>query len=88
MRTISEIAKTYKLNYDVVYRAANRLHINPVLKGNKISYYDQYQEELIVDNLFYVGRIEYVIFESKMNKPEEQEPFEEFKRRTYTNYKR
>lgn len=87
MKTISEIAKIYKLSYDVVYRAANRLRINPVLKGNKISYYDQYQEELIVDNLFYVGRIEFRIFESKMNETPEQESWEEFKHKTYTNYK-
>lgn len=41
------------------------------------------QEDLIHQILYFEGKITEITLESKMNVPEIQEPFEDFKKRTY-----
>jgi len=84
MKTISQISKICGTTWEIVYRSIQRLNIIPVHKKGRINYYDDFQLELIIDNLFYAGKIKYLIYESKMNIPEVEESFEEFKKRTYT----
>jgi len=83
MTTITQIANLYRLNYDVVYRAAQRMYITPIKKGLRIRLYNEWQVMLIIENLWHCGKVDGFIYESSMNKPEKQEPFEDFKKRVY-----
>jgi len=83
LKTPQQISKICGTTWGIVYIAIQRLNIVPVHKKGRINYYDDFQVELIVDNLFYTGKIKYLIYESKMNIPEIEESFEEFKKRTY-----
>jgi len=83
MKTIPQIAKTCDTSRDNVYRAVLRLNVIAVKKKGRINYYDEYQEFLIIEHLWHIGKANTLIFESKMNKPVEQEPFSEFKKRIY-----
>lgn len=83
MKTITEIAKTCDTSRDNAYSAAKRIGIIPAKQGLRIAYYDEYQEFLIIEHLWYIGKVDTLIFESKMNKPDPQESFADFKKRTY-----
>jgi len=87
MKTMSDIAKMCDTSRDNVYRAVMRLNIIPAKKKGCKSLYDEYQEFLIVENLWHIGKVNYLIFESKMNIPEPEpdyrKMFKEFKERTY-----
>jgi len=83
MKTPQDIAKRCGITWETVYRAIQRLNIIPVHAKGRIKYYDEFQFELIIDHLFYAGKIQFLIFESKMNIPEVEDSFTEFKLRTY-----
>jgi len=70
MKNPREIANMCDTGWLFVYRAIQRLNIVPVeIKGRK-SYYDEFQIELIIDNLYHTGKVTHLVFESKMNYPE------------------
>jgi len=69
MKNIKEIAIICCLDWELVYRAVQKLNIIPVIQIGKRKFYDQYQQELIFDNLFYCGKLQYLIYESKLNNP-------------------
>lgn len=83
MKTPKDIAKMCDTGWLLVYRAIQRMNIVPVHTSGRKSYYDEYQVELIIDNLFYTGKMTHIILESKMNVPEVEESFADFKKRTY-----
>ena len=87
MKTIGNIAKMCDTSRENVYRAVMRLEIITAKKIGCKSLYDEYQEFLIVENLWHIGKVNYLIFESKMNIPEPEpdyrKMFKEFKERTY-----
>jgi len=83
MRTVSQITKHCGTNRENITRAAKRLGIVPSKKTGRTIYFDEYQEFLIIEHLFYTGKTQFLIFESKMNIPEVEESFTDFKLRTY-----
>lgn len=87
MKTIGDIAKMCNTSRENVYRAVMRLEIIPAKKIGCKSLYDEYQEFLIVENLWHIGKVNYLIFESKMNivksKEQQYQEFRDFKKRTY-----
>lgn len=82
MKRISKIAKECNLTYGKVYRTMEVNRIIPT-NINGFCFLDIYQEDLLHYCLYRLGVLEYVVFESKMNKEEPVESFEEFKKRTY-----
>jgi len=80
MKTVSEIAKICDTTWSIVYRSIQSLNIVPVFvgSGGRIKYFDEFQFDLIVDNLFYTGKITHLNYESKMNTPEPLYSREEF----------
>lgn len=85
MKTVTDIAKQCNTTWEIVYRGVQRLNIIPAFASSsgRIKYYDDFQLELIIDHLFYAGKITELVFESSMNTPEIQEDFNEFKKKTY-----
>ena len=83
MKKISQISKETNVNYREIYRVMQLQNITPN-KESKFIKLDSYQEDLIHQYLYYSGKFEELTIESKMNIPEKQETFQEFKLRTYT----
>ena len=81
MKKISQISKETNVNYREIYRVMQLQNITPNKEGKFIRL-DSYQEDLIHQYLYYSGKFEELIIESKMNV---KETFEEFKQRTYGN---
>lgn len=69
MKSISQIATICLLDWEIVYRAIQRLNITPVRTAGRRNYYDKHQQELIFDNLHHCGKLQYLTFESKLNDP-------------------
>jgi len=81
MKKISQVAKEFGMTYDkleyilsaqgfVLEKISNRYHIN------------EFQVSMLIELL----KISEITLESKMNVPEIQEPFEDFKKRTYSRH--
>ena len=81
MKKISQISKEINVNCREIYRVMQLQNITPNKEGKFIRL-DKYQEDLIHQYLYYSGKFEELIIESKMNV---KETFEEFKSRTYGN---
>lgn len=71
MKTKAQIAHLTCNNWEVISRAVFKLNIEPALRKGKTNYYDQYQVDLILDHLWFDGKLEFMIFESKINIPPE-----------------
>jgi len=67
MKNINDIAKMCCLDWETIFRTIKRLNITPVHTVGRRKYFDEFQQELIFDHLFYLGKIEFIIYESKMN---------------------
>ena len=67
MKNINDIAKFCCSDWETIFRATKRLNIIPALQKGRRKYFDEYQQELILDHLFYLGKIEFIIYESKIN---------------------
>ena len=80
MKKISQISKETGVDYREIYRVIQLQNITPNKEG-KFTRLDSYQEDLIHQYLYYSGKFNELIIESKMNV---KETFEEFKQRTYT----
>lgn len=80
MKLISQISKETGIEYREIYRVMQLQNITPN-KESKFIRLDSYQEDLIHQYLYYSGKFDELIIESKMNV---LETFEEFKQRTYT----
>jgi len=85
MLNINDIAKICGIDWELVFRAIQRLGIIPVHTSGKKKYFDEYQQVLIFEHLFYVRKFEYLTFESSMNKKEapDYDSFRKFKKETY-----
>jgi hypothetical protein len=70
LKTKSQIAHLTCLNWETISRSVLKLNIEPALVKGKTNYYDQYQVDLILDHLWFDGKLEFMIFESKMNVPD------------------
>lgn len=70
LKTISQIARMCYSNYESVNRATLRLKIYPAQKKGQIKRFNEFQIELIIDHLFYLGKIDSLIYESRMNDPD------------------
>ena len=79
MKKISQISKETGVESREIYRVMQLQNITPNKEGKFIRLY-KYQEDLIHQYLYYSGKFEELIIESKINIPE---TFEEFKQRTY-----
>jgi len=85
MKKISKIAKECGVTYREIEAVIKKEGIICDKKG-QFKMVTPYQEELIHEILYFEGKIKEITLESKMNIPEPpkyQEPFEEFKKRTY-----
>jgi len=82
MKTISHLANNLNIGINHINALIEKEHIicdtsKPKKRVN------EFQEEYIQQILIYEGKLDGFIFESKMNIPEEQEDFNEFKKRVY-----
>jgi hypothetical protein len=68
MKNISEIAAMCGLDWEIVFRTIIKTNIVPVLEKGRKKFYDQFQQELIIDQLYYLGKLEYITYESSINK--------------------
>lgn len=68
MKNIPQIAKETGLNTDTIRKICLREKINPALKiSSKKFFFDEYQEKIILEILYFEGRFNTLTFESKMN---------------------
>jgi hypothetical protein len=77
MKTIREISKILNVSYELVFRSVYTLEIEPAKRYCRKRLFDEYQIELIIDFLHYTGKLQYLIFESKMN----NQDFESYSRK-------
>lgn len=89
MKSIADISKETGVESREIYRVMQLQNIIPNKEGKFIRL-DKYQEDLIHQYLYYSGKFDKLIIESKINIPEPEpkqnpriETFEEFKARTY-----
>lgn len=67
MKSITEIAKETGIHRDEINRIVTNENLNQIIyNGNR--YVDRIAEDKIHNILFFTGKIEYVIIESKINK--------------------
>jgi len=83
MKSIHQIAKECGLGYSQVVLIVKNEHIVPAKKKGRYQYFDKWQEDLIHERLYFSCACNEITLESKMNKPEIQESWESFKKRTY-----
>lgn len=82
MKTVSHLANNLNVGINSITAICKKERIANCNPNGK-RYIDQYQEEYIQQILIYEGKLDCFIFESKMHEVQEQEPFEEFKKRVY-----
>ena len=83
MRTLTEMQKETGCRYRDIYRVIIANKLTPVHYENRQRYYADITVNFIYKILYFERKLNIVTIESKMNKPEKQEPFEDFKKRTY-----
>lgn len=81
MKRISQIAKDCNVPYYEVNEIIRKEEF--VLSKNKFRVLTPQQEDLVHNILYFEGKITEITLESKMNIPEIQESFSDFKTRTY-----
>ncbi len=83
MKTVPRLANNLNIGINIINKIVRQQKIvNCAPSGGK-RLINEYQEEYIQQCLILEGYLECYIFESKMHEELEQEPFEEFKKRTY-----
>ncbi len=83
MKTVPRLANNLNIGINVINRIVRQQKIvNCAPSGGK-RLINEFQEAYIQQCLILEGYLECYIFESKMHEELEQEPFEEFKKRTY-----
>jgi len=71
MKSLMQISKECDLMYNEVLRTIRNIKINPTKikrTNNYAIYLDQYQEDLLHEHLYFIGKIKEITLESKMNK--------------------
>ncbi len=66
MRTISQIATMLNTSYNVVNKAMEYQNIKPTII-NKKKHLDIYQEDLIIQQLYFENRLNEIVLNSKIN---------------------
>lgn len=68
MKTLNQIAKDCGIDKFVIYRITVRDNIEPhKFDYSNKNFYDRYQEDIIHKTLYFEGRIDHVIFPSRLN---------------------
>jgi len=67
MKSVPEIALLTGVSRPDIHKHVFKLNINPVKQIGYKKWFDQYQIEIIIDHLFYLGKIEFLTYESSMN---------------------
>ena len=83
MKSAHQIAKETGLQWQQIANLLRKEEFTPAKKKGKFNYYNKHQEEIMHNILYFECMAKEVTFESKMNKPEPQECFADFKLRTY-----
>jgi len=78
MKSVPEIAQLTGVNRSDIHKHVFKLNIKPVKQIGYKKWFDYYQVELIIDHLFYLGKIEYLTYESSMNHTEPLYSIKEF----------
>jgi len=86
MKTVSHLANNLNIGINVINRIIKKERIVNCAPSDGKRLINEYQEEIIQESLILEGYLDCFTLESKMNDVPEQEPFIEFKRRTYSNY--
>ena len=81
MKSIMQIAIECDLTWNQVNNIVKIENIVPAQKIGKRKFFDIYQEDIIHQLLYFLGLVNEITYESKMNV---KETFEDFKKRTYT----
>jgi len=81
MKKISQIAKECGVTYSLINEVIRKEGF--VCQNLGFKTLTKEQEDVIHSILYFEGKITEITLESKMNIPEIQEPFEDFKKRTY-----
>lgn len=80
MKSIMQIAIECDLNWNQVNNIVKIEKISAAEIRGRRKFFDIYQEDVIHQLLYFLGLVNEIVYESKMNIPE---TFEEFKNRTY-----
>lgn len=88
MKTVSRLANNINIGINVINRIIKQQRIQNCAPSDGKRLINEYQEEYIQMCLILEGYLDCYIFESKMHDVPEQEPFIEFKRKNYLNYKK
>ena len=83
MKSVARLANNLNININVINRIVRQQKIVNCAPSDGKRLINEYQEEYIQQCLILECYLECYIFESKMHEELEQEPFEEFKKRTY-----
>lgn len=65
-KTIIQIAQSCDVRYNDIYQVIKKERIIGTHKNNK-RVFDEYQQDLIYQNIYYEGKSDCLIFESKIN---------------------
>ncbi len=77
------MAKECGIVWQRVREVVRKEKIIPAKIIGRKQFYNEYQEEYIHSILYFSLICKELTIESKINKPEKQEPFEDFKKRVY-----
>ena len=83
MKSVSRLANNLNIGINIINRIVRQQKIVNCAPSDEKRLINEYQEEYIQQCLILEGYLECYIFESKMHEEQEQEPFEEFKKRVY-----
>jgi hypothetical protein len=83
MTSIKQLSKQINIDPKEIYRIIRRDNLITQEQDRLRVYLTDLQCEYITRIMFFNGKCDFIILESKMNTPEPQETFNEFKERTY-----
>jgi hypothetical protein len=83
MTSIKQLSKQINIDRREIYRIIKRDNLILPQQDRLRVYLTKLQCEYITRIMFFNGKCDFIILESKMNTPEPQETFNEFKERVY-----
>lgn len=83
MTSIKQLSKQINIDPKEIYRIIKRDNLILPQQDRLRVYLTELQCEYITRIMFFNGKCDFVILESKMNNPDKEEAFEDFKLRTY-----
>ena len=83
MKSIAQISRETSIRKGIIYNIVKKEGFVPAMTIGRFSFYDKYQEDDILQILYFSLNLREITLESKMNS-EPKETFKQFKQRTYS----